>query len=163
MEATFLLLLFWRFSPRTISTSLSRVIWMSFSSTPGTSRVILYCLSVSGCRGRLQHARPIGWPLRHVQRRKTEAPECVIEQPVDFPMQLQDRADWPARRWQVIALHRQGRDGLLLLLLVLEPVRGANFLKSMSMSYLQKNWKTSYSSPLPAVTGSAPERHELLG
>jgi hypothetical protein len=58
-------------------------------------------------QGRLQHARPIGWPLRHVQRRKTEAPECVIEQPVDFPMQLQDRADWPARRWQVIALHRQ--------------------------------------------------------
>ena len=40
---------------------------------------------------------------------ETEAPERVIEQLVDLAMQLQDRADWPARRWQVVALHRQGR------------------------------------------------------
>ncbi len=165
MEATFLLLLF----PALLATHHQHVVVESDLDVLLLDTGHFRWQSCTACRfprmseGRLQHARPIGWPLRHVQRRKTEAPECVIEQPVDFPMQLQDRADWPARRWQVIALHRQGRDGLLLLLLVLEPVPGANFLKSMSMSYLQKNWKTSYSSPLPAVTGSAPRRHGLLG
>ncbi len=127
---------------------------MSFSSTPGTSRVILYCLSVSWMsRGRLQHARPIGWPLRHVQRRKTEAPECVIEQPVDFPMQLQDRADWPARRWQVIALHRQEEAVCCSCCSFLNQFQGANFLKSMSMSYLQKKLENELLKPFACCDG----------
>lgn len=93
MEATFLLLLF----TALLATHHQHVVVEGDLDVllldTGHFGAILYCLSVSGCRGRLQHARPIGWPLRHVQRRKTEAPECVIEQPVDFPMQLQDRAD----------------------------------------------------------------------
>jgi len=46
-EAAFLLLQLLALSPRTIGRSLSGVIWKSFSSTPGTSKDILYCLLVS--------------------------------------------------------------------------------------------------------------------
>ncbi|SAX63999.1 Uncharacterised protein [Klebsiella pneumoniae] len=130
MEATFLLLLFLALlathHQHVVVESYLDVLLLDTGHFQGNLVLLVGFLDV---QGRLQHARPIGWPLRHVQRRKTEAPECVIEQPVDFPMQLQDRADWPARRWQVIALHRQGRDGLLLLLLVLEPVPGSQLLE----------------------------------
>ena len=97
-----------------------------------------------------------GWPLRHVQRRKTEAPECVIEQPVDFPDAVAGSLTGPLRRWQVIALHRQEEAVCCSCCLVLNQFRGANFLKSMSMSYLQKIGKRVTSSPLPAGDGWRP-------
>ena len=112
---------------------------MSFSSTPGNFQGDLVLLvGLLDVQRRLQQASQSDGQRGMASVRETEASKRVVEQAVDLAMQLQDGTDGPTRHRQVIALHRQRGGALLFFLLLLEPVPGANFLKSMSMSHLQK-------------------------
>ena len=143
MEATFLFLLFLAlFATHHQHVVVEGDLDVLFLDTGHFQGDLVLLVGFLDVQGRLQHARPIGWQPRHGQRRKTEAPERIIEQPIDLAMLLQGLTGPPATGR---SLRCTGSEAVLCCssCSFLNQFQGANFLKSISMSYLQKSIEDS--------------------